>query len=118
MMYLSVITLFFMTPGVVAMGIGMGAAYPDFTSENPSQSVSSFGGLIFMILSTAYIGTVTLLEAGPVYTVFMAGIRGQKLNYFQWGWLIGSFLVAFLLSILAVILPVKFGEKKLAVFKR
>lgn len=118
MMYLSVITLFFMTPGVVAMGIGMGGAYPDFVSENPSQSVSSFGGLIFMILSAAYIGTVTILEAGPVYMVFMAGIKGYKLTYLQWVWVIGSFLVAFLLSILAVILPMKFGEKKLVVFQR
>lgn len=118
MMYLSVITLFFMTPGVVAMGVGMGGAYPDFASENPSQSVSSFGGLIFMILSAAYIGTVTILEAGPVYTVFMAGIKGYKLTYLHWVWVIGSFLVAFLLSILAVILPMKFGEKKLVVFQR
>jgi ABC-2 type transport system permease protein len=118
MMYLSVITLFFMTPGVVAMGVGMGGAYPDFVSENPSQSVSSFGGLIFMILSAAYIGIVTILEAGPVYMVFMAGIKGYKLTHLQWVWVIGSFLVAFLLSILAVILPMKFGEKKLVVFQR
>jgi ABC-2 type transport system permease protein len=100
------------------MGIGMGGAYPDFASENPSQSVSSFGGLIFMILSAAYIGIVTILEAGPVYMVFMAGIKGFKLTYLQWVWVIGSFLVAFLLSILAVILPMKFGEKKLVVFQR
>jgi ABC-2 type transport system permease protein len=71
-----------------------------------------------MILSAAYIGIVTILEAGPVYMVFMAGIKGYKLAYLQWIWVIGSFLVAFLLSILAVILPMKFGEKKLVVFQR
>jgi len=115
MMYLSVITVFLLTPGVVAMGIGLGAAYPDFTSENPAQSVTSFGGLMFMILSATYIGTITILEAGPVYTVFMAGLRGHGLSYLQWAWVVGSFSVAFLLSILAIVLPMRFGRKRLLV---
>ncbi|MFC1886483.1 hypothetical protein ACFLZM_05450 [Thermodesulfobacteriota bacterium] len=114
MMHLSIITLFFMTPGVVSIGVGLGAAYPDFTCENPAQSVTGFGGLIFMILSTAYIGAVTILQAGPVYTVFMSNIRGYTLSTLQWLWLVVSFSIAFFLSILAVILPIRFGEKKLA----
>jgi len=114
MMYLSVITLLFLTPGVVAIGIGLGAAYPDFTSENPAQSVTSFGGLIFMILSAAYIGAVAILQAGPVYAVFMAGIRGHALSVLQWIWLIISFSIAFILSILAIVLPMRHGEKKLS----
>ena len=48
-MYLSIVTIFCMTPGIIAMGIGLGAAYPDFNSENPAQSVTSFGGLVFML---------------------------------------------------------------------
>lgn len=115
MMYLSTITIFLMTPGVVAMGIGLGAAYPDFTSENPAQSVTSFGGLVFMILSAAYIGAVAILEAGPVYSIFMADIRGNSLTSLQWIWTIVSFSIAFLLSILAIVLPMRFGEKKLAI---
>ena len=114
MMYLSAITIFFLTPGVVAMGIGLGAAYPDFASENPAQSVTSFGGLVFMIMSAIYIGVVTILEAGPVYTIFMAGLRGHNLSCFQWIWVIGSFSTAFALSILAIALPMRFGEKRLS----
>jgi len=56
MMVLSVVTIFCMVPGLVAMGVGLGAAYPDFQSENPAQAVTSFGGLIFMILCTVFIG--------------------------------------------------------------
>ena len=113
MMYLSAITIFFLTPGVVAMGIGLGAAYPDFASENPAQSVTSFGGLVFMTMSAIYIGVVTILEAGPVYMIFMAGLREHSLSYFQWIWVIGSFSTVFALSILAIILPMRFGEKRL-----
>ena len=96
------------------MGIGLGAAYPDFALENPAQSVTSFGGLVFMITSAIYIGVVTILEAGPVYTIFMAGLRGHSLSCFQWIWVIGSFSAAFVLSILAIVLPMRFGEKRLS----
>ncbi|MBW2590920.1 MAG: hypothetical protein JRD71_09440, partial [Deltaproteobacteria bacterium] len=54
MMILSIITVFFLVPGIVAMGIGLGAAYPDFKAENPTQTVTSFGGLVFMILCAGY----------------------------------------------------------------
>ena len=96
------------------MGIGLGAAYPDFTSENPAQSVTSFGGLIFMILSAVYIGVVAILQAGPVYTVFMADFRGHALSNLQWLWLVVSFSIAFGLSIFAILWPMRFGERKLS----
>ena len=113
MMWLSVATIFFMVPGIVAMGVGFGAAYPDFKSENPAQSVTSFGGLLFMILCAGFIGVIIILEAGPVYSVFMADIRGASLSAPQWVWLIGSFSLVLLLCVLAVILPMRLGEQRL-----
>jgi ABC-2 type transport system permease protein len=113
MMGLSVTTIFFMVPGIVSMGVGFGAAYPDFKSENPAQSVTSFGGLLFMILCAGFIGIIIVLEAGPVYSVFMAGIRGVSLSPLQWIWLIGSFSLVLLLCVLAVILPMRLGEQRL-----
>ena len=113
MMYFSITTIFFLTPGVVALGIGLGAAYPDFNSENPAHTVTGFGGLVFMIISTAYIGAVIILEAGPVYTIFMSGIKDEGLTYLQLLWIIGAFFTAFSISMLAIILPMKFGEKRL-----
>ena len=80
MMALSVVTVFLMVPGVVALGVGLGAAYPDFQSENPAQSVTSFGGLLFMLLAAGFIATVIILEAGPVYQVFMADFHGRSLS--------------------------------------
>ena len=113
MMVLSVATIFCMVPGIVAMGVGLGAAYPDFQSENPAQAVTSFGGLLFMILCTVFIGLVIVLEAGPVYQVFMAGVHGRGLSVGQWAWLSVSFSLALLLCILAVILPMRIGERRL-----
>ncbi|MGD9334515.1 MAG: hypothetical protein PVJ50_05960 [Desulfobacterales bacterium] len=113
-MGLSIVNIFFMVPGVVSMGIGLGAAYPDFKSENPAQTVTGFGGLLFMITCTGYIGAVIIIEAGPVYNLFMAGIKETPLSVFMWIWIIGSFALAFIINILAIVIPMKFGEKKLS----
>jgi ABC-2 type transport system permease protein len=113
-MVLSSITIFFMVPGIVSMGVGLGAVYPDFSSENPVQTVTSFGGFLFMILCAGFIGAVIVLEAGPVYSVFMAGIRGEGLSLLQWIWLVASFFIVFILCLLAVVLPMRYGERHLA----
>jgi len=114
MMALSTTTIFFLVPGVVAMGIGFGAAYPDFKTDNPAQTVTSFGGILFMMVCGGYIGVVIFLEAGPVYNIFMADIREKGLTVFEWTWATGSFVLVLLLSIAAIIIPMKFGEKKLS----
>jgi len=114
MMTLSTVTVFFLVPGIVALGIGLGAAYPDFKAENPTQTVTSFGGLVFMIVSAGTIGLVILIEAGPVYKLFMADIRGQTLSPTGWLWTIGSFASAFGFSLAAIALPMRFGENRLS----
>ncbi len=113
MMWLSTVTMLFLTPGVVALGVGLGGAYPDFASENPSQTVTSFGGLVFMMLSVAYIGAVVLLQAGPVYHYFMASVDGRRLPFIYQAWLGAAFLLASVLSALAVLLPMRFGTRRL-----
>jgi len=114
MMTLSTVTVFFLVPGIVALGIGLGAAYPDFKAENPTQTVTSFGGLVFMIVSAGYIGLVILIEAGPVYKLFMADIRGHTPSPAIWLWTIGAFAIAFVLSLAAIALPMRFGENRLS----
>ncbi len=114
MMVLSVITLLLMTPGIISLGIGLGAAYPDFASENPAQTVTGFGGLMFMIYSAGFIGVVTILQAGPVYSIFMAGIRNDPISFYQWIWIVFSFVIVAVVCWLALVLPMKFGISRLS----
>ncbi len=114
MMILSTATVFFIVPGIVAISIGIGAAYPDFKTENPAQSVTSSGGLLFMILSAMLILTVTALEAGPVYYIFMADFWEKNLTVWQGLWAVSSFAVVLLISVAAVFLPMQFGAKRLS----
>ena len=117
MMVLSTTTVFLLVPGIVAMGIGLGAAYPDFAAENPAQTVTSFGGLVFMILCAGVIGVVVIVEAGPVYYIFMAGFKGRSLSLFQYAWSIGSFLAVIAIGAAAIALPMRFGEKRLEAYQ-
>jgi ABC-2 type transport system permease protein len=114
MMAISTITVFLLVPGIVAMGIGFGAAYPDFKAENPTQTVTSFGGLVFMMLCAAYIGLIIVIEAGPVYRLFMAQLRGKPLTFATWIWIIGSFAFTFGCSLVAIVLPMRYGETRLS----
>jgi ABC-2 type transport system permease protein len=102
-----------MVPGIVSMGLGLGAIYPDFQAENPAQSVTSLGGLIYMTLSVGFVLAVIALEAGPVYSIFMSGVRRVGLKGIQWLWLVGSFSVAVVLCLMALMIPMRLGEKKI-----
>ncbi|MHB8769830.1 MAG: putative ABC transporter permease subunit [Syntrophales bacterium] len=113
MMALSVVTVFLMVPGVVALGVGLGAAYPDFRSENPAQSVTSFGGLLFMLTAIGFIAAVIVLEAGPVYRLFMADFTGRSLTALRWVWLVLSFALVLVICTLAVVIPMRLGERRL-----
>jgi ABC-2 type transport system permease protein len=115
MMFLSVTTMFFLVPAVVAMAIGLGAIYPDFKSENPALSVTSFGGLLFMLCCFGLIILVIILEAGPVYYIFMSMMRGQSLSVLQINWTIISFSLVLFLCTLATLYPMRMGEKSLQV---
>ncbi len=115
MMVLSIVTIFCLVPALVALGIGLGAVYPDFKSENPAQVVTSFGGMLFMILCFTLIAIVIILEAGPVYYILMAGMRNQSVAIWQIAWLIGSFTIAFLLCSFAVIYPMRLGARSLQI---
>jgi ABC-2 type transport system permease protein len=114
MMVLSTATILFLTPGVVALAVGLGAAYPDFSSENPAQAVTSFGGLVFMMISAAYIGSVIVLQAGPVHHYFMASLRGYPLPPPLRIWFAAAFVAAFALSLLAIYLPMRLGARRLS----
>ena len=115
MMFLSVATIFFLVPAVVATAIGLGSVYPDFKSENPALSVTSFGGLLFMLCCFGLIVLVIILEAGPVYYLFMSVMHSKNLSIMQITWSVISFALVLFLCILATLYPMHMGEKSLQI---
>ena len=114
MMGLSTITVFFMVFGITAMGVGLGAAYPNFRLENVAQAATGFGGMLFMFLCVGFIGAVIVLEAGPVYTIFMARLRGEAIPTIHWIWICVSFVLVAGINLVAVFWPMRFGLQTLS----
>lgn len=113
MMVLSSVTMFLAIFGIVALGIGFGALYPKFKYENIAQVSTGFGGVMYMIISAIFMGAIIVLEAGPVFAIFMAGVRDRAVTGLQWLFIIPSFAVVFAVVIVAVYMPMKMGVKSL-----
>ena len=113
MMVLSSVTIFFLVFGIVALGIGLGAVYPNFHHENIAQVATGFGALIYMISSSVFIALVIILEAGPVYAILSAHFKGVSITNFQWVWVVCSFIGVIFVNIFAVKSPMAAGLKAL-----
>ena len=117
MRWLAPMTIFSMVFGITSLGIGIGAAFPNFRAENLTQVATGFGGLLYMILAMGFISLVIVLEAGPVYTLFMAQVRQHSLSLLHWLYVGGSILLTVLVNCVAVWLPMRYGVRKLATYE-
>ncbi|HVN86677.1 MAG TPA: hypothetical protein VMW17_17725 [Candidatus Binatia bacterium] len=94
MMWLSALTLFGMTFGIVSLGLAVGATYPNFDADNAARVAAGVGGLVYMIVCMTFIGTVVILEAWPVYVLFSSWLRGVPVSPAAWSGVIASFTAA------------------------
>jgi ABC-2 type transport system permease protein len=99
MMVLSAVTLFFLTFGIVALGMAIGVAYPNFTAEHSAKIAAGFGGVLYMVLCISFIGVVVVLEAWPVYVLLMSKLRGLPLSATMWSGILVSFALALSLAL-------------------
>ena len=114
MMLLSSGTMMLMVFGIVSLGIGFGAMYPRFDHENIGQVATGFGGLLYMMVSALFIGAVVVLEAGPVYLLFMSEMKGRPISILERIYMILSFAGVVVLTVVAALKPMRLGHKALA----
>lgn len=99
MMVLSAVTLCVLTCGIVALGMAVGVAYPNFTAEHSAKVAASFGGVLYMVLCVLFIGAVVVLEAWPVYMFFLSKLKQIPLSPALWGSMLTSFGLALALAL-------------------
>jgi ABC-2 type transport system permease protein len=117
MMILSTSTMFVMVFGIVALGIGLGARYPNFKHQNIAQVATGFGGMLYMILSSLFIAVVVVLEAGPVYLLFMSRLKDRPISSAQWLFIWGAFLVVAAIQVVVIWRPMKTGLRALRAYE-
>jgi ABC-2 type transport system permease protein len=113
MTVLASVSILFVCFGIVGMGVGMGAMFPRFRFENVTQIAGSSGGLLYMIATSSFIAIVLFLEALPVYFYLSAEYRGASLER-PLLVTIAALVVVAALNVAAVILPIRWGQKRLA----
>jgi ABC-2 type transport system permease protein len=67
---LSTFTILVAALAITVMGIGFGAAFPDFNVENIHQLESSYGGFLYMATCMGYLSLLVAVEAWPVQMHF------------------------------------------------
>jgi ABC-2 type transport system permease protein len=113
MTVLSSVTIFFATFGIVGMGVGMGAAFPKFKHDNVTQIAGSSGGLLYMIACASFLAAILLIEAIPAYLYLRAEYRSAALGRGAYALIGGALLLVVALNVLAVWLPMRWGERSL-----
>jgi len=114
MMWLSTLTLFGMTFGIVALGLAVGAAYPKFDADNAAKVAAGVGGLVYMILCMSFIGAVVVLEAWPVYAIFTSRLHETPLSVLGEASVAASLGAALALMAAVFVLSVRYGIQRLA----
>jgi ABC-2 type transport system permease protein len=117
MMAISLVTVFMMTFGISAIGVGVGALYPKFNFDSAAEIPTSFGGAVCMILSIAFIGVAVMIEAWPIYLLAMEDLNPGRLKVPPL-WVLAPSLAAVAgLTFVAVVVPLRLGLKRLEQLK-
>ena len=106
----SIFSITFLTFAVAGLALGLGAVFPRYETENVAQIPTSFGGLVFMIVSALVIGAVVLLEARPVYDYLSAQLFDTPADPTS---MIASFALALLICLAATFIPLGIATRKL-----
>jgi ABC-2 type transport system permease protein len=112
MMVLSVVSITVMTFAIASMALGFGALFPKFDTENMAEIPTSFGGLMFMMTATAYLGVIIALQAWPVYAVLQAQQLGA-VSSAQLTYLTLSLGIALAISLVAIFLPLRVAAQRI-----
>ncbi|MDH4063597.1 MAG: hypothetical protein OEW19_04300 [Acidobacteriota bacterium] len=93
------IAIVFMSFALVGLATGLGARYPRFAADNPSQVAGSYGGVAFMILAVLFVLVTIVLVGWPSSVYLLQQFRRTPLTAARQALMVGSFAVAALVSV-------------------
>lgn len=109
----SVATLTLMTFPIAALGLWLGSLYPQFDHENAAKIPSSFGGVVYMIVTILFIGANSLLEAWPIWALVATGLTHRSLTTGEMMRVVASFAAVIVLDVAVFALAARNGIRAL-----
>ena len=91
----------------------MGARYPRFASDNPSQIAGSYGGVAFMILAVLFILIMIVLLGWPSSIYLLAQFRDRVLTTREELLIAAMFTTAAIVSIATFLAGMRTGVRAL-----
>ena len=74
------VAIVFMSFALVGLATGLGARYPRFAADNPTQVAGSYGGVAFMILAVLFVIVTIALVGWPSSVYLMQQVRRRPLS--------------------------------------
>src|SRR5882672_9892195 len=84
---------------LVGLATGLGARYPRFTADNPSQVAGSYGGVAFMIVAVLLIIVLIVLLGWPSTTYLIYQLRHTPISQTRMMMMALSFVVAVVITV-------------------
>jgi len=109
----SAVAIVFMAFALVGLAAGLGAKYPRFAADNPSQVAGSYGGVAFMIVAVLFILVMILLLGWPSSVYLFSQVRRRPLTDVQSVMIWVCFASAAVLSIATWLVGMRTGVRAL-----
>ena len=91
------------------LATGLGARYPRFAAENPSQVAGSYGGVAFMVLAVLFVIVTIALVGWPSSAYLAQQLRLSPMSTTRQALMYGSFAAAALVSVATFWLGMRTG---------
>jgi O-antigen ligase len=98
---------------LVGLAAGLGARYPRFAADNPSQVAGSYGGVAFMVAAVLYVIAMIALLGWPSSVYLHAQARRRPLTEWQLLFMGAVLTAALVMSVAIWLLGMRSGIKAL-----
>jgi ABC-2 type transport system permease protein len=109
----SACAIVFLSFALVGLATGLGARYPRFTADNPSQVAGSYGGIVYMILAVLLIIVTIVLLGWPSMTYLLFQVRQRPLETWRIGLMAASCGAAAVITTATCVIGMRSGVRAL-----
>ena len=102
----------FLSTGLSAIAVGLGAKLPNLRESSPAKIAAGFGGTLTLILSAIFVLGTVIPPAFPAYLMYAGSDSGwlrQLIAEAAPRWFAIGLGVSFVLTVIAVYLPLRMG---------